>query len=84
MADDIVTKLRNRYPDVVHAHLLADAELVGAAAAEIERLRAVLDDIADLHEPSSVLNPGCHECGEWPCRTHLIVCSECRESRRGR
>lgn len=42
---DIVERLRGRYPDVVHPHLLADAELVGRAANEIERLR---DDAARL------------------------------------
>jgi len=44
VADDILERLRNRYPDVVHSHLLADAELIGAAVVEIERLRALVDD----------------------------------------
>lgn len=42
MDDDILERLRNRYPDVVHPHLLTDAELIGAAVVEIERLRAEL------------------------------------------
>jgi hypothetical protein len=45
--DDILERLRNRYPDVVHPHLLTDAELIGAAVVEIERLRAVGDALAD-------------------------------------
>lgn len=46
MADDIVTRLRDRYPNVVHPHILRDAELVGEAAAEIQRLRTLADNLA--------------------------------------
>ncbi len=42
MSSDIVKRLRNRYPDVVRPHLLTDAELIGAAVVEIERLRTAL------------------------------------------
>ncbi len=48
MADDILERLRNRYPDVVHPHLLTDAELIGAAVVEIERLRAAGDALAEV------------------------------------
>ena len=50
---------------------------------EIKRLRAVLDAVDDLHEPTSVENPRCSSCGDWPCPTHLIVCDECKGGRRG-
>ena len=47
MSSDIVKRLRNRYPDVVHPHLLTDAELIGAAVVEIERLRTALEVAAN-------------------------------------
>lgn len=62
---------------------LSERAAIQAAIDEIERLRAVLDAVDDLHEPTSADNPRCSSCGDWPCPTHLIVCDECEEARRG-
>lgn len=57
------------------------------AAAEIVRLRAVLDAIDALHQPNWHDNSGrnpkwCDTCDEvWPCDTHLLIHPQ--EARRG-
>jgi len=77
--DDIVTRLRE--PELLAPLTVAD--LMNAAADEIERLRSVIDAVADLHEPDHTNEPRCLSCGDWPCPTHLILCNECKEARRG-
>ena len=74
--DIVVPDIIDRLMDIYHADA-ADA------ADEIERLRAMLDAVDDLHGPTSVEDPRCASCGDWPCPTHLIVCDECREPHRG-
>jgi hypothetical protein len=76
VTDDIVTQLRD---DPV----FVDDELLRQAADEIERLRRLIDAVSDLHDLDHIDNPSCTQCGEWPCPTHLIVCAECKEARRG-
>lgn len=73
MPDDIVTVV----------HLIGCECDLCKANAEIERLRNVIDAVADLHEPDHTNEPRCLSCGEWPCLTHLILCNECKEARRG-
>ena len=77
--DDIIKRLRGSIPGDPDYKL----KLISDAAAEIERLRAMLDAVANLHEPTSVNDPRCSSCGNWPCRTHLAVCDECRGVHRG-
>ena len=76
--DDIVQRLR-RWPTDIDNIL----DLKDEASDEIERLRAVLDAVGDLHDLTSVEDPRCSSCGDWPCPTHLIVCDECKGGRRG-
>jgi hypothetical protein len=52
-------------------------------ACEIERLQALINAVSDLHDFDHTDNPRCTQCGEWPCSTHLVVCGECKEARRG-
>ena len=80
MTDDIVVELRDAEQRDSDPW---DVTLYTRAADEIERLRAVLDAVADLHESTSVDDPRCASCGDWPCQTHLIICDECKEARRG-
>lgn len=82
MVDDIVTRLRDTLCSCAEAYLDDDCDACKAAD-EIERLRAVVDAVDDLHGPDHVDNPRCTECGEWPCSTHIIVCQEHKDARRG-
>lgn len=87
MTDDIVTRLRAEQVSWLDPTVPVwdenAAQIYGDAADEIERLRAVIDAVANLHDFDHVDDPRCTECGEWPCSTHLIVCQECKEARRG-
>lgn len=77
--DDIITRLaRTKFMQDADIEALCDE-----AAAEIKRLRAMLDAVDDLHDLTSVEDPRCASCGDYPCPTHLIVCDECREAHRG-
>lgn len=74
MADDMVTRLHEQAQAPALAWLTE-------AAAEIVRLRAVLDVIDAQHQPY-LSAPACQECQQhWPCGTHLLIHSE--EARRG-
>ena len=54
--------------------------VLNQAADEIERLRAVIEAVANLHDPDHTTEPRCLSCGDWPCPTHLIVSREYRGS----
>lgn len=55
--------------------------LTAAAAAEIERLQAIVTTVDDLHSPR-LAHDTCLACDHnWPCPTHLLIHPE--EARRG-
>lgn len=83
MVDDIVTRLNYFWQSDLYCDPEFTIQLCDEAADEIERLRAAIDAVADLHEPDHTNEPRCLSCGDWPCLTHLILCNECKEARRG-
>lgn len=81
MSDDIVIRIRNH----IRGDFVKTSEfLLGLAADEIERLRALLESIEDLHNWGSTDNPCCESCSVWPCKTHLLLCGECRGEKNDR
>lgn len=81
MADDIITQA-DKQAKANHEELIRLRIVNATLHDEIERLRAVIDAVADLHDLTKVDSPWCPSCHDWPCATHLIVCDECREARR--
>ena len=76
-SSDIVTQLSN------HPHYAGSQRPCEwcAAAAEIKRLRALLDAIDALHQPD-VTGDICDQCVfDWPCQTARLLHPE--EARRG-
>lgn len=93
MTDDIVDRL-GRLQDHLHG---LDADVCADAAEEIERLRAALTDIRDLHQPMWVSEEAkaagkkpwvCCWCGtadgSWPCDTRLVADEALAEQGDGR
>jgi hypothetical protein len=85
--DDIVTQLRgwvavptksDYMGRVTEFHEVRGLRIFDEAIAEIERLRAVIDAVDDLHSPR-IAHDTCLACGhDWPCPTYQLTIKEAR------